>query len=641
MSNFLRGGQVLLHKLRMHGQLGRTMLRGMLVIGIAAILYSYQQDISRTEWQIGNGIIKAEIIGLFNEDKVIEHVNQHGWPIQSKVKDFKNYYYVKQTASKFERTLYKGLLLATLIISSAVLLVTISFFWMGWKMQRTKRLRGVFLTSSSKLRSMINNHNRPLKRLYNPFKIAGLSYPITGGVGGWSAGEQSHTLLVASTGAGKTEIIKQLVFQLHQRKQKAIIVDVKGDYIKHFHRKGDIVLNPLDARGRNWSFFNETNALKGFMTIAKSLIPKDSKNDPIWTEAARAVLAEMASMYSNEKMPLSEFVDIILKSDLASLSQLLQKSSAAKLVNTSLEKAALSVLMVLSTYLRPLKLYRESKEWFSITDWVKDDTQNNFLFISTRADAKQDINPLVSTQVDIAITALKSLSESSNVPKVWFILDEVNYFDHGIPSLKDGLTTARSYGGCFVLGTQDISSLRRIYSREEAETIANNCRTKLFLNIAGHDTALWASESLGEGEIEEWHENISYGAHEMRDGMQVSKSKKIQRVVLASEFSLLKAGEGYIQFAGYTPAHFKSKRLAFNKIAESYVENMELYSLFRKEILAGQEHRQRIEEQLRKKADYEDVMGSTTDKIAAAPLQQVPVKAGIQEKTVSQPEFWL
>ena len=33
----------------------------------------------------------------------------------------------------------------------------------------------------------------------------------------------------------------------------------------------------------------------------------------------------------------------------------------------------------------------------------------------------------------------------------------------------------------------------------EAESIANNCRTKLFMNVAGKEAAYWCSESLGEG----------------------------------------------------------------------------------------------------------------------------------------------
>ena len=254
--------------------------------------------------------------------------------------------------------------------------------------------------------------------------------------------------------------------------------------------------------------------------------------------------AKVAAYFDLFRTALKEDEELDANAPLTTLASLLTKTPAAKLVNVDIEKAALSVLMVLSTYLRPLKLYRQLQERFSITDWVQDNTQNNFLFIATCAEAKGDLNPLVCTQVDIAVTALKSLKEESNSPKVWFILDEVSYFEQAIPNLKDGLTTARSYGGCFVLGTQDISSLKHIYSRQEAETIVNNCRTKIFMNIEGYETAAWASESLGEGEMEEWHESLPYEAHEMRDGMQVNKSRSMRRVVIPTEFSLLKAGEG-------------------------------------------------------------------------------------------------
>ena len=135
---------------------------------------------------------------------------------------------------------------------------------------------------------------------------------------------------------------------------------------------------------------------------------------------------------------MAEFADKLLKTDLKLLNKLLDKTGAARIVNPDIEKAALSVLMVLSTYLKPLKLYQSNKDIFSITDWVNDKTKNNFLFISSRADAKEDINPLITTQVDIAINALRSLREESNIPKIWFILDEIPYFDQAIPSLKMG-----------------------------------------------------------------------------------------------------------------------------------------------------------------------------------------------------------
>ena len=251
---------------------------------------------------------------------------------------------------------------------------------------------------------------------------------------------------------------------IHCRGEKAIIVDVKGDYIEKAYREDmrtDIILNPLDKRSRNWSIFKETTALTGFATIAKALIPVDSK-DPTWTEAARAVFTEMANSYAGANLSLVEFTDKILKTDIKVLEEILKKTYAGKIINTEIEKAALSVMMVMSSYLRPLKLYRSNENCFSIRDWILGDTwnkehrQHGFLFLSSRTEAKRDLNPIITAQVDISINAMRSMGNSSSRPKIWFILDELGYFDTAIPNLIDGLTTARSYGGCFVLGTQDI-----------------------------------------------------------------------------------------------------------------------------------------------------------------------------------------
>jgi type IV secretory pathway TraG/TraD family ATPase VirD4 len=43
-----------------------------------------------------------------------------------------------------------------------------------------------------------------------------------------------------------------------------------------------------------------------------------------------------------------------------------------------------------------------------------------------------------------------------------------------------------------------MSQVAKIYSASTAETIANNCRTKIFMNISGKEAANWCSESLGE-----------------------------------------------------------------------------------------------------------------------------------------------
>ena len=597
MSDLIRGGQVTFHKFRMLAQVAKVLVKLSVFLWISSICYCFYANTTANEWKVGMAWVKRDVFISSKGDQTVTYPSKHGYEKTVRIKYLENDSYVLEVIDKFEKTFDRALITAAIMQIIVIGGVT-GFFWLrGRNIKQSKNIRGIFSLSEQELKDQITRHNKEFKG-YTPFKIADFSYPIIGRPESYSSGEQSHTLLIGSTGSGKTTVIKNLINQLRDKNQKAIIIDIKGDLIENFYTAKDIILNPLDKRGRNWSIFNETDHLKGFSTIAKSLLPRESKGDPIWSDAARGVVSELASLYTTENLSMNEFADKILKSDLSTLAKLLQKSSASKIINEDIEKAALSVLMVLSTYLRPLKLYRNSENCFSITDWVNDSKQQNFLFISSRADVKEDLNPIITTQVDIAVNALRSLKESSNIPKIWFILDEISYFDSSIPSLKDVLATSRSYGGCFVLGTQDMSSLVKIYSRETAESIANNCRTKLFMNLAGKETAQWCSDSLGDGEIEEWHEGLSYGAHEMRDGIQVNQHRIIKKNVLPSELMMLKAGEGYVNFSGFAPARFMFNTKPLPKLAEGYVENTELYELFKKECEEAEARRKEIERKI-------------------------------------------
>lgn len=595
MSDLIRGGQVTFHKFRMLMQVTKVLWRIAVVLVIISIIYGYYRNITAYEWNIGFNWVKAQFLKeIKDKNYKISYRNEHKIIQNARIKEFETDKRIAKTIRKFETTFYKAIATASIMLAIIIGGLVVFFVFKGRYIKLNQKIRGIFLNNN--LWKQIKKHNHKISD-YKPFTLAGFEYPIIGRKESFSAGEQAHTLILGATGAGKTRIIQDLVYQLHRKDQKAIIIDVKGDYISRFYRehKGDIILNPLDKRGRNWSFFKETNALKGFSSIARAMLPKESRNDPIWVEAARAVFAEFATLYMDENLSLSEFGDKILKTDLKTLAKLLNQTPASKIINDDIEKASLSVLMVLATYLRPLKLYRSTEECFSITDWVNDRTQQNFLFISSRADVKDDLNPIITAQVDIAVTALRSLKEESNTPKIWFILDELPYFDQSIPGLKDGLAMARSYGGCFVLGSQDISSIAKIYSERDAESIANNCKTKIFMNVEGKEAAKWCASSLGEGEIEEWHEGLSYGAHEMRDGVQVNRNRTTKALVLSSELMMLKAGEGFIKFAGFEPSKFKFTDCNFKKIASGYEENEALLKIFAQELQEIKTRRREIE----------------------------------------------
>lgn len=594
MSDFLTGGQVTAHKFRMFVQVVRIMSRITLVVIAISFILTFYYDISKKEWALLPAIIKCTIWQDLDASKIISYRDFYGREHKEAAHIFTFNKYKIQVEDKFAITFSKCLERAQIALVLGFILSLLFFWQRGRSLKSNNQVRGSFLIRDRKLVKKITKHNKQFKNL-PLFELAGIPYAATGKAGSFTPGQQAHSLILGSTGTGKTQIILDLVSQIERKKQKAIIVDIKGDYISHFYNqeRGDIILNPLDQRGANWSFFKEADVLVGFDTIAKILI-NDSSRDQFWANAARRIFSEIAKLYWNENLSLAEFTSKILEQDIANLEKLLAETPAKYLVDSKADKTVVCVLMMLTVYLAPLLLYTKRDNIFSISDWMNEEKNCNFLFISTSADAKENLNPLVQLQVDIAINAICSPRRKNKNP-VWFILDELPYFDKSLPNLKDGLTTSRSFGGAFVLGAQDMSSLNKIYGHELAHVIANNCRNKLIMNVDDNHTARWCSDIMGEGEVEQWNEGLSYGAHEMRDGVNAHKNRILKRAVLPSEFSQLKTGQGYIKIPSFQPAQIDFKDRKFKTNAHGFIEDTELKERLRLAIQTAQIKRRELE----------------------------------------------
>lgn len=640
MSNFIRGGQVTAHKIRMALQVVRIIIRFALCIMLLTVVITYKSNISGYEWGMIPAMVKQYIFQDINPDSNITYTNKRGTVVKEKAKYLKWNRDFRDVEKKYSYVFWLSIKRLVWVICFSLIFSMLYFWFRGFNLQTNKKMRGVFLIPDFELRNSIIRHNKKFSGIKS-YSIAGIPYAATGRKNSYTPGEQAHTLVLGSTESGKTKVIQDLVRQLDERCDKAIIVDIKGDYIASFYdeSRGDIILNPVDKRGVNWNFFQETDELKGFDTIAQTIIP-DSQ-DMFWSQSARVIFCELAMYYQDKVSTLAEFVDIITKQDIKELEKILAGTSAAKLVNQDADKTVACVLMNLSTYLRPLKLYNKTGDVFSITDWVNDSKKSNFLFISTSSDMRGNINFLLQMQVDLAINALCSTRNISQ-KKIWFILDEIAFFDKGLPNLKDGLTTSRSFGGAFVLGVQDMSSLSKIYGFELSRVIANNCRNKFIMNVDDPNTAQWCSNLFGEGEIEEWREGLSYGAHEMRDGISSNKSKILKKVFLPSEFSQLKTGEGYIKIPGFNPALIKFKEVYISNNVKGFIPDRHLMNKLKVSDFSKQTKKQKSDQEKKKEGDNKSNKNPSNDKktsTAENKKNNASTPEDVQEKKIKNLEI--
>ena len=85
-----------------------------------------------------------------------------------------------------------------------------------------------------------------------------------------------HFLVMGDSGTGKSAAIRQLLVQIWERGETAIVYDPAMEYLPQFYSpdRGDVILNPVDARCPFWTPGNEVVHPAEALTLATSLFPE-------------------------------------------------------------------------------------------------------------------------------------------------------------------------------------------------------------------------------------------------------------------------------------------------------------------------------------------------------------------------------
>lgn len=247
---------------------------------------------------------------------------------------------------------------------------------------------------------------------------------------------------------------------------------------------------------------------------------------------------------------------------LKEIANLVKNTAAATIFAEGSEKTALSVRSTLLSNLESFNFLSNDKGSFSIRDWVKNETDNpGCVFITSIADQHEVLKPLISCWVDIFASSVLSMSEDRN-RRIWLIIDELPSL-HKLKSLKKILAESRKYGGCIVLGYQSYSDIESIYGEKDSKVLADLTATKIFFRSNDEHNAKHASNQLGREEVKTANENLSMGAHMMRDAVSISSTEKIRELVLPTQILNLNNMFGFYRLHGdYPVASFK--QLLFN-----------------------------------------------------------------------------
>jgi type IV secretory pathway TraG/TraD family ATPase VirD4 len=233
------------------------------------------------------------------------------------------------------------------------------------------------------------------------------------------------------------------------------------------------------------------------------------------------------------------------------MGQFLKGTEAETLVSEKIEKTAISIKSVLTTYLKSLSYVKDDPGSFSIRRWIQGDGQHNWLFVSLMSDKQETLKPLISMWLDIPANSLMSLTPS-DTRRIWMIFGELPSFQR-LPYLPGAFAEARKFGGCLVAGMQSISQLRKEYGNHAAEEISNLCNTRIFFRDLSFESAQWASRELGESETGEVKENISYSKSSMRSRISLSNHRFQKQIVSPSDFMHLNDLEAFFRLLGLLP----------------------------------------------------------------------------------------
>ena len=380
--------------------------------------------------------------------------------------------------------------------------------------------------------------------------LAGLGCPLES--------EARHFKIMGTTGSGKSVAIRSMLSFVQQRAphtgDRVVIADPDGGYLARFYNpgRGDVILNPFDARSAHWALFKELHTPYDADQFAASLVPDLGGDNSVWAGYARTLVSStIQALYASGDVTTRDLYDAISVMNNAELGELLSHTSASRFFDGA-EDTLGSIRTNASQALRALS-YLSRNDAFSMTEWIRGG--RGWLFMPYKADQIAALKPIITTWMRTAIFSTLSLNEGDS--RLWFVIDELDALGK-IDGLSDALTRLRKFGGRVVLGFQSIGLIDTIYGKGYGATITENAGNTLILRCSSSDgggTSRFASSLVGKRKIRRLMESStqssgssSGGAH---SGRSSGYSEQIveEDAVMPSEIEQLPDMNGYLKFA--------------------------------------------------------------------------------------------
>jgi GTPase SAR1 family protein len=354
--------------------------------------------------------------------------------------------------------------------------------------------------------------------------------------------ENKHFLVVGDTGSGKSSIIRQMLYQVADRGDSAIVYDPACEFVKQFYngRRGDIVLNPLDARMPYWNPSAELRRKAEAKALAVSLYQPEGVTNRFFVEAPQKIFAHLMT-YLPTPVELVAWM-----SDPDEIDRRVRGTEYWMLIDPKAPQQRTGVLGSLNMSadsFRLLPTQAETTSTWTATKWAE--TRQGWIFITSRPTMREALRPLISLWVDLLVLRLLNEPMPQQKP-VWFVIDELASLQR-LPQLHTAITENRKSQNPVILGFQGRSQMEARYG-DDAEAMLSQPATKIFLRTTEPRAAKWVSEAIGEIEVERLRETHYNGS---RAGRNFALDRQTEPLVLPSEVSGLDDLRGFLKYGNH------------------------------------------------------------------------------------------
>jgi type IV secretory pathway TraG/TraD family ATPase VirD4 len=355
--------------------------------------------------------------------------------------------------------------------------------------------------------------------------------------------ESSHFLMIGDTGAGKSSLIRQILMQVEERGETAIVYDPALEYTPQFYEpgRGDVILNPLDERMPYWSPCDELRHEAEAEGLAAALFKDDPRTNPFFVMVPRQIFAHL--LIEQPKRTPQELLAILR--DERELAKRLKDTEHAAAIYPDAGPQRGGMIATLNSVSNALKLLprkEEAKTSWTATEWARQ--RQGWLFVTGPPEFRERLRPLISMWLDMLVLRLMNQGRPGVRP-VWLILDELQSL-HALPQLHTAITESRKVRNPVVLGFQGRSQLEELYGRK-AEAMLSQAATKIFLRTDEANSAKWISQTIGEVETERLRESRTEGhfPHRRRNTRNYQLDRQTEPLVMPSEIAGLPDLHGY------------------------------------------------------------------------------------------------